>query len=155
MSWAKYTDWYRNHRFKAKFYDLFDKKKGEFKKSGVMATYKNFSLYLVKRDIVKDNYCYTEFRIIKPNGKKTENYLYSGSLDMVILDDDFTDRVKEIIKEDKKKGIIYNTETMLDNVDNITDEKCKTYKAGYNLQKNFWKWEATSRSRPVSTNLTQ
>lgn len=139
MSWTKYTDWYQNHRFKAKFYDLFDQKKGKFLDKGVMAKYKNFQLFLEEREVIINNYRYTRFNIIKPNGEKVE-FMYGGRLDSVPLDDEFTDKVKEIIKEDKKKGIKYNTDTMLNELENVEDELGKVYRKDNEVNKNFWKW---------------
>ena len=139
MSWTKYTNWYQNHRYKAKFYDLYDQKKGKYLDKGVMAKYKNFQLYLEEREVIIDNGKYTRFSIIKPNGEKVE-FMYSGYLDSVPLDDEFTDRVKEIIKEDKKKGIKYNTETMLNDLENVEDELAKIYRKDEEVGKNFWKW---------------
>lgn len=139
MSWTKYTNWYQNHRYKAKFYDLYDQKKGKYLDKGVMAKYKNFQLYLEEREVIIDNGKYTRFSIIKPNGEKVE-FMYSGYLDSVPLDDEFTDRVKEIIKEDKKKGIKYNTETMLNDLENVEDELAKVYRKDEEVGKNFWKW---------------
>ena len=139
MSWTKYTNWYQNHRYKAKFYDLYDQKKGKYLDKGVMAKYKNFQLYLEEREVIIDNGKYTRFSIIKPNGEKVE-FMYSGYLDSVPLDDEFTDRVKEIIKEDKKKGIKYNTQTMLNDLENVEDELGKVYRKDNEVRKNFWKY---------------